>query len=305
MLFSASRIQLMTLRQKILLIIGVTFVILIGIIYSTSATILHRDFSQFERRETYEHIKRVQEALSNELVQLNQTNRSWAEWDKTYNFINNANKAYIKTYLNNVNGSILNINFLLYIDSSGQIVFDKGFDLTERKSIEISHNLKQYFSSQSFWHDLDKNHFLKGIIILAENPILITSSPILKNDPSGTNRGTLMMGRYLDTAAIKRLGKQTHLSIAMYTVNDEMPTELGTVRSALLTEESILVRPLNQQTIAGYSLIKDIYGQPALIVRVAMPRIHQQGGASIGYLLLSVLVVGLVFSIVILLLLEQ
>ena len=105
---------------------------------------MHRDFTQFEQRETYKQIKQVQEALSHE-VQLNQTNRNWAESHKTYKFINNANKAYT---------------------------------------------------------------------------------------------------------------------------------------------------------------IKDIYGQPALIMGVAMPR-HQQGGAIISYLILSVLVVGLVFSIVTLLLLEQ
>lgn len=147
MLFSAGKIEQMKLRQKTLLIIiiAVNFVILIGIIYSTSATILHRNFTQFEQRETYKQIKQVQEALSNKLVQLNQTNRNWAESHKTYNFINNANKAYT---------------------------------------------------------------------------------------------------------------------------------------------------------------IKNIYGQPALIIGVAMPR-HQQGGASIRYLLLSVLVVGLVFSIVTLLLLKQ
>ena len=123
MLFSASKIEPMKLRKKTLLIIGVTFIILIGIVYSTSATILHQ-VSQFEQRKTYAQIKQVQEALSNEFAQLNQTNRNWAEWDKRYNFINNA-KTYIKTCLNNVNDSILNINFLLYIDSSGQIVFEK------------------------------------------------------------------------------------------------------------------------------------------------------------------------------------
>lgn len=145
MLFSASKIEPMKLHQKTLLIIGVTFIILIGIIHSKSATILHQ-VSQFEGRETHQQIKQVQSALSNQPVQLNKTNRNWAEWDKTYNIINNTNKAYI---------------------------------------------------------------------------------------------------------------------------------------------------------------IKDIYGQPALIVCVAMLRIYQQGGASISYLILSVLVVGLVFSIVTLLLLEQ
>lgn len=71
----------MKLYQNTLLIIGISFMILIEIIYNTSAN-LHQ--SQFKRLD-YEQIKRVQE-VSNQ-VQLSQTNRNWAEWDKTYNYL--------------------------------------------------------------------------------------------------------------------------------------------------------------------------------------------------------------------------
>ncbi len=296
----------MTLRQKTLLIIGVTLVILIGLIYTTGATILLRDFSQFEQRETHEHIKRVQSALSDEIDSLNQLNRNWAGWGETYEFIEKSNNRYIKNHLNNVNFSIFNLHLIIYIQSSGKIVFASS-ERGDRKSILIHHKLKQDFSSQNFWTHFNRNTSLKGIIFLAQKPILIASSPILKNDGSGKNLGTLIMGRYLDAAAIKRLGERTHLSITMYAVNDEKTAaELGTVRSALLRGKSTLVRPLNKQTIAGYTLLKDIYGKPALILRVAIPRnIYQQGGASIRYLILSVLIVGLVFGVVTLLLLEK
>ena len=68
----------------------------------------------------------------------------------------------------------------------------------------------------------------------------------------------------------------------------------------------IFIRPLDIQSIAGYALLKDIYGKPALILRVDMPReIYSQGRASFLYLVLSLFVVALVFGVVTMVLLEK
>ena len=90
----------MTLRQKIRLIIGITLISVIGLIYSTSSAFLLHKFSELEQQDTREQVKRVEQALSDELVQLNVTTRDWAEWDETYAFVEQPNKAYIKNYLN-------------------------------------------------------------------------------------------------------------------------------------------------------------------------------------------------------------
>lgn len=297
----------MTLRQKTLLIIGVTLVSLVGVLYSASSTILLRGFSHIEQQETRENVKRVQEALANDLAQLNITTRDWAEWDETYAFIENRNKAYINTYLNDNNIASIKLNLMLYVHSSGRIVYGKGFDLAHQKSIPISQNLKKYLFDRSLLRQLSQGSSLTGLVMLPEGPILIAARPVLKTDGSGPSRGTLIMGRYLNATAIKHLAVRTHLSITFYPVEDpQLPDDVQAVRDLLLHKVPILVQPLNTQTVAGYTIIKDISGQPALIVRVDLPRnIYQQGQASIYYLVLSVLVVGLVFSAATLLLLEQ
>jgi two-component system NtrC family sensor kinase len=71
------------------------------------------------------------------------------------------------------------------------------------------------------------------------------------------------------------------------------------VHSSLSDEEPMVVRPLSEESIAGYALLEDIYGTPGLVLRVDMPReIHRQGKASVSFFLLSLLAVGLAFGLV-------
>jgi hypothetical protein len=40
----------------------------------------------------------------------------------------------------------------------------------------------------------------------------------------------------------------------------------------LSNQDSSVLRPLDQNTIAGYTVLKDIYGRPGLILKVSSPR---------------------------------
>jgi PAS domain S-box-containing protein len=63
---------------------------------------------------------------------------------------------------------------------------------------------------------------------------------------------------------------------------------------------------LNSQRIAGYALLRNIEGQPGLLLRVDTKRdIYQQGKQGLHYLVLALLAVGLAFGCVTLLLLEK
>ena len=137
--------------------------------------------------------------------------------------------------------------------------------------------------------------------------MLIASRPILTSEDEGPVRGALIMGRYLDAATIRHLSKITHLSLVMHSFNDQkLPSDFQSVRSSLSEETPVIVQPLSDHKIAGYTLIKDIYGEPVLMLRVDIPRkIYRQGQVSMGYLFLSLLLAALVFGAVVLMLLEK
>jgi PAS domain S-box-containing protein len=75
----------------------------------------------------------------------------------------------------------------------------------------------------------------------------------------------------------------------------------------MLSDESrVLVQPIDNQTIAGYAMLTDIYGHPALILRTDMPRhIYAQGRTAIAYFMGMTLALGLLVGYVLLVLLEK
>lgn len=300
----------MTLRNKTLLLIGATLISLVGVMYGTSSTILLHGFAEVEAENTRQNVKRVQDALTEEITKLDLTTRDWAEWDDTYGFVQDGNKAstYFKANLSdNITIARIKVNLMLYVHSSGRMVFGKGFNLERKKVIPITKDYQKYFSDQRILLHPHIKSSLTGLILLPEAPMVIASRPILHTASTGPVAGTLTMGRYLNAAATKRLAERTHLSITTHRFSDpQLPPDFQVARSSLSAKEPILVRPLSEQSVAGYTMLKDIYGQPAILMRVDSPRlIYQQGQASIRYLVLSILVVGLVFSVATLLLLEK
>lgn len=298
----------MTLRKKTLLVIGVTLVSLIGVIYATSSTILNKGFTAVEEKDTRQNVQRVEDALNDDLAKLSFTARDWAEWDDTYAFIQDRNPEYIKTNLNTPTFARLQLNQMLYMGNSSQIVFATGFDLKRQQTLPVSPNLHKHLDRNSLLlRHRNQQSSIAGLVLLPEGSMLIASKPILNSAGLGPIQGTLLMGRYLDNWQIKQLSDRTHLSITIHRFDDtKLPPDFQAVRSALSKKSKIVVRPLNQETVAGYTLIQDIYGNPALIMRVKSPRmIYQQGQASINHLVISLIVVGLAFGLVTLLLLEK
>lgn len=66
------------------------------------------------------------------------------------------------------------------------------------------------------------------------------------------------------------------------------------------------VRPLGPKLVAGYLLVMDLHNQPALILKIELPRtVYLQGKATLLYLLLWILAAGIVFNGTMYLLLDR
>jgi len=298
----------MTLHKKTLFIISVTVIVLILLLYATSRIIVLDSFISLEKQHIHQHTERVLSALFGELAKLNSTAGDWAPWDDTYAFIEGTYDDYAKDNLMDSTFANLRLNLMLFVHSSGRIVFGKAFDLQNEKEIAVPEGLQEHLSANDLLlSHLNTESSTTGIILLSEGPLLVASRPILTSEEEGPMRGTLIMGRYLDSAEIERLAKITHLSLTVCRFNDlQMPADFQQARSSLSAEAPIFVQPLSAEFIAGYVLLEDIYGGPSLIMRVDMPReIYRQGQASVLYFASSLLIISLVLGLVILLLLEK
>lgn len=307
----------MTLRQKTVLIIGVTLLCLLVTLYLSLSTIWLNRVAKIEFQQTHQNVERVTEALANNLQELNSTAKDWAGWDDTYAFVADVNERYVQENLADASFVNLRLNFMLFINKAGQVKYGKGLDLQQKVAIPVPASLKQYLATRPrlLQHNtLNSSH--TGILLLPEGSLLVASHPIVKSDRTGRIRGSLILGRFLNSGELIRLSQLTRLPLTIYpfhqgqlpkdfqAIKDELTQELS--QAKILAESIILVRPLSSQRIAGYTLLRNIEGQSGLLLRVDTARnIYQQGKLGLRYLVLALLAVGFAFGCVTLLLLEK
>ncbi len=297
----------MTLRTKTLLFIGITLIGLIALLYITGSQIWLDSFARLEEQITYQNVKRAVNAISDDLTTLEATTGDYAEWDDTYAFVEDHNPAYVEANFFDDNFIDLHVNLMLIFNSANQPVFAKSVDFQTGEEVSVPPTLQTYLQPNSLLlqHATPASR-LNGLLLLPDVPLLISSRPILTSLDQGPIRGTFIMARFLDAAEVKRLAGLTDLSLTLQRFDTPaLPLDFQEAQQALATT-SIFVRPLTANTIAGYAPLLDIYGQPALILRVDLPRsIYAQGQASLRYFALSLMAVGLVFGLITLWLLEK
>jgi diguanylate cyclase (GGDEF)-like protein/PAS domain S-box-containing protein len=292
----------MTLYKKTLTIVGLTFVGLIVALYAVSRVIVLGSFAQQEEQDTRQNVERVQSALADNLSALSGTTQDWAWWDDTYAYIQDTNEGYSRSNLSADAPFVSNrLNLMVFIHSSGKVVFARAYDYRNRQQLPIPDDLQRHITSGSLLlrHE-GAGEGMKGLLSLREGAMLVAAEPILTSERERPARGTLIFGRYLDTEEIARLSKTTLFSLTAHQVNGpQMPSDFLQALGSLSKESPTLVQPLNSDSIAGYALFDDIYGKPALVLRAEMPRgVYARGEATAQYFMLILMAVGLVFAIV-------
>lgn len=303
----------MTLHLRTLLIIAAVLLTMIGAQYLLSQLILAEGFVQLEERDTNRNLARAVNALHEDISGLHAVTRDWAHWDDSYAFVQNHNSDFIDSNLATETFIANSFSVMLFMDSSQQIVYAEGVDLNTGEPTTVSPDLLTNVSSRMFplnareiSEDMTLNG-LSGIIALPEGTLLLAAAPILHSDLSGPRNGVILFGRYLDDTHIGHLATNSQLSINIYPLNaPQLPADVRQARTTLLRQESRVIESLDDDTIAGYALIDDIYGQPSLILRIDIPRdILSQGRSSLTYFLASLLVTGVIFISATLLILER
>ena len=300
----------MTLRTKTLIIIGVTLAGFLVALYSVSRIVLLGSFAKLEEQDARRNVDRVRSALADELATLDHICRDSATWDKTYAFIQNGDPEFIKSDVGYGRFSTLaqrRQNLLLYIGASGQIVFGEGFDLTAQKETPIPEGLREYLlPGGTLLRHTSPESGVAGIVLLPAGPMLVSSRPILTTQGQGPIRGSLVMGRYLDSAEVASLSQTTHLALTVLPFHDPQVRRLFPIMLPPLPNDGpVVVQPVNRDSIAGYALLRDIDAKPALVLRITMPReVYNRGRATVIDFVTVLLAGALVAAIVILLMLE-
>ncbi|MBU1984098.1 PAS domain S-box protein [bacterium] len=298
----------MTLRYKTHTAVGLTIVALVIALYEIAQHIVMGGFLELEKRNTQLNVERALAAVSEELSNLESDLGDWAPWDDSYEFITNGNQDFIDRNCPVATYENLDLSLMLFIHSSGRIVYSQGYDTESDELIHVPQGSLDYIAANdTLLRHASTESRIAGLVMLPEGPMLVASQPIVTSDFEGPIRGTLIMGRFLDAGLLRGMATRTHLQLDLhsYSESHHLP-ECETTHVALSDGRDPIVKVQSEYTVAGYGLIRDLYGEPVLVLRAQLPRsIYGQGRASLNYFFALLLIMGITCWAMISILLEK
>jgi diguanylate cyclase (GGDEF)-like protein len=297
-----------SLRWKIYLLVGLTLLVAVAVIFAVSQTVFMRGFAAVETTEMQEQLKRAQSAVAQNLAELSADVFSYASWDDTVTFLSDKNEGYVKTNLPDSFFTGFKANLAVFVRNDGTVVWGRGFDLANAKASPLPLGLTKYLAPESpLVRHTSLDSKLSGILMLPDGPMLIDSQPILSSDGVGPVRGAFIMGRWLDAPRLAELSSLTRISLAVFPLYAaELPVEVRQAAASTASAGATAVIPMGTGNVAGYALLEDVFGQPALVLRAEMPRlVYVQGATSVKYFMFALMGVVLVFGVTVNRILER
>ena len=285
----------MTIRKKITIIIALTMLILTLSLYTVLDFVVLKGFSQIERKDLVQNVTRVIDAVNATLEGIKNTHMTWSQWDDAYAFVKEPNNQFIESNLGASAFTGMKLNFIVFTDIQGKIVYQGGFDLQNGRKIPVPPSLLGLLTKGNLLIEhKDVRSVVKGILNLPEAPLLVVSAPVTNSNVNAPAAGTLIFAKYFDKDQGKALSETTHLKLSF------------TPALKLVHNSDIQIQVQDRKTISGFTVIPDIYDSPALSLRVDMDRqIYHQGQLTMRYLLVALVIMGLVSCIGILFLLDR
>ncbi len=298
----------MTINKRITIILSVFFIGTIVVTLAISHSVIQERFLEIEKQTVNENINRVVNTLSNDIYELSCLNADWSAWDDTYEFINNSDKDYIDSNLVDETFTNLDLNLMMFVNLSGDIIYEKAFDLESEEEISVPEDIYEFVSYGSILvNHIETDSSVSGIILSPDNPMLVTSEPIIKSNDGGPVRGALIFGRYLDESVTSNLAERTELSIDVFRLDhpDEF-SGLDDVLSKINDENPFYIAALDRENVAGYTVLEDIFGSPAILLRINMPRsIYRQSITTLATYTSIIFVACIILGVLTLILLNK
>ncbi len=297
------------MRKRIILIISLTLLAMFLITAIATRLIIIDSFMALEKEYMEKDVARFLGALEDAKEGLDLSVKDWAEWNETFDFIKNRSADYKE---DNLDGTLsfhnLNVNIMVFADTSGTIIYKKAVNLDGDLEMPFPLRLLDYLERHP---DLLRRGLpassIQGIVSMGSEPLMIAIRPVMSSQGEGPVGGSLLMGRFIDRAEMFKISERSKLFFTVEQLGSPASSaDFAAAEDLLQNGTRVFVRPLDVSTLAGYTILRDVYDQPSYTVRVESPReVMSQGLRVVAYVTSSLILISMVFGLVIMLYMER
>jgi len=265
----------MTLRLKIFLVVSAILAGLLLVQLLIANQVLKIGFDQAEQKEVHQITREFRRSLAEQLNHLKVLTSDWSIWDDAYQFMQDRNPRFVEANLPDNTMAEMQLSLLLLVNPAGEIVAGKAFDQDTLREIPLPTDLQAHLAPGKplLQHQDPKAHHV-GLLPLASGPMLIASRPIVTSHGGGPPRGSMIMGRYLDSTLLKMMAPAQTLGVAMRSFGgDALEAEFRDARDRFRENRTYEFAEYGaNNTKVIFLELRDLYGQPCLIVKLSSPR---------------------------------
>ncbi|MCX6666603.1 MAG: PAS domain S-box protein [Euryarchaeota archaeon] len=270
----------MKLRTKTLIILGVIFIGLLIIMATVIQPLLINSYLVVEDQSVDRNVQQAVNAFSREFDNLQKQTYDWATWDDTCTFVEDRNQGYIDSNLQDMALQGIGVNIMMFYNTSNDLVFGKAVDLQNGNETPIPLVLLQELTEHDWLNHTSGESVVQGLIVLPDAILLFNSRPIRASNEEGPIHGALLVGQYLTDEHIADMSRLIASPLLIARLDSALPKDFETARLSITKDKPTFIKPLNATSIAGYSFINDIFGNPVLILRIELARDTYQRGLS-------------------------
>jgi len=261
----------MKIRSKMILLIAALFVVLGIVEIYVNGFILQPSFAELEREDARTAVRRVNYALDLRLNGLGVSAAGWGNWSETYAFVHDHNQAFITTNMTPTTLKQLDVSVMLIIDIAGNFVLADSYDLNADRPLDVDLIHGKALPRAFPWRaNLVTGRPARGLLQTNRGVMMIAGSPILDGNEGGPVRGMVILGRLLSPTEVNQIGSQAQAMVSMESGTATFPGPDRVVET--------------EDTTKVYRSFEDVYGRPALTLRVDVPRrITARGRSAVTY----------------------
>jgi two-component system NtrC family sensor kinase len=245
------------------LFIALSFFVLRGVVAPA--------FDELEISAADTDLIRAEQALLNDIANLDITTGDWALWDDMYNYVLGQNPNFYNSNLVIATLDKIDLDMLAIYKSGPTLDWSQLLVNGQEQSID---DLSILTPGTPEFEKLTSNangiEGMAGIISTALGPMILSSRPILRSDDSGPVAGTLIMAQFLNPERLERLRERTEVHMSWLSV-DEFAASLGQELAASNIQTSV-THSTGTTVISSSKMLTDMFGSDVLILTTDTPR---------------------------------
>ena len=288
----------MKLRNKILIVLTLTWLIFLALTYAGSRYFLINSFLALEQDRADKDLARIDQALDQVKHSLLTFASDWSHWNDLYDYMQGINPQFVSNNLNMAAFVNANINFIGFWDNTDKLLVGTAIDTDQQKLTAYAEGLEKYiYPGSKVFKRKDVSRDLSGYVLTKQGIMLIAVAAITDGDKLLPPLGTAIFGRYLDKALVDSILETTKINVSLLLPDQiNQDSYLLKMQNTVVDHNGHYSTPASSQSLLGYSVIMDIFGEPIGMFKMVTPRmIYMSGEEAVRYYLTAFIVLGIIF----------